>query len=94
MKLLSAVVSDTTGASFQIWDYSQSKPPTYRPFTLLVTGTFGGGTAKVQVSNDNSAWVDAYSTTSAVGILFESTARFVRGVLTGSTSPSLTMELT
>lgn len=92
--LLNAISADTTGNSVQIWDYSQSHLG-YRPFTILIRGTLGGGTAKIQISNDNINWIDGYTTTSVpVPLLFECTARFVRGVLTGSTSPSLTLELT
>jgi hypothetical protein len=94
MKLLSASTTDNTTTSWQVSDYFQAHLG-YRPFTLIVSGTMGGATVTIQISNDNNTWATAYTTTAAIAILFESTARYVRAVQSGSSgSTSITVELT
>jgi len=63
--------------------------------TVYCWGTFGGATVTVEVSPDGSNWfsVTGLSFTSADAINMEVRARYVRGVVTGGTSPSVNMLL-
>lgn len=57
---------------------------------MQVTGTFGGGTVKLQGSNEGSTWVDlkdltgtAIGITTAGGVEFTASARYIRPLITG-----------
>jgi hypothetical protein len=67
---------------------------------LQVSGTFGGATAKVQISNDNTNWVDvkdlsgtAIAITEAGGAEFSTAAIYVRPLVTGGSGTALTISL-
>jgi hypothetical protein len=67
---------------------------------LQVSGTFGGATAKVQLSNDGTNWVDAkdlsgtaIAITAAGGAEFSTAAVYVRPLVTGGSGTSLTISL-
>lgn len=67
---------------------------------MQVTGTFGGAAAKLQVSNDNTNWVDArdisgnlISISAAGGSEFSTAAVYVRPLVTGGTGTELTVTL-
>lgn len=63
--------------------------------TAYVSGTWGGGSAKLQVSPDGTLWLDAVAAITADGKLALSgvLARKVRVNLAGATSPALTVNL-
>ena len=62
-----------------------------------VEGTFGGATAKLQGSNDNTNWADldvagtatALAHTAAGGSEFVASCRYIRPLVTGGTSEDL-----
>src|SRR5690606_22699135 len=66
--------------------------------SVTVTGTFGGGTVTLEGSNDGSNWVALKNhantpislTDEGIESVLEHT-RYVRPVLTGATSPDLTI---
>lgn len=66
-------------------------------FTIYASGTFGGGTLKVQASPDGSAWFDVpngggtLQLTSAGIMTVAIAADALRVVLSGATSPSLSV---
>jgi hypothetical protein len=67
---------------------------------MQVTGTFGGAAAKLQVSNDNTNWVDAkdisgttISIIAAGGVEFSTSAVYVRPLVTGGSGTSLSVTL-
>jgi hypothetical protein len=67
---------------------------------IQATGTFGGATAKLQVSNDNTNWVDARDITgvligilAAGGVEFSTSAVYIRPLVTGGSSTNLTITI-
>lgn len=59
---------------------------------IQAVGTFGGGTVKLQGSNDNTNWVDlndvtgtAIGLTAAGGAEFTTSALYIRPIITGGT---------
>jgi hypothetical protein len=67
---------------------------------MQVSGTFGGATAKLQLSNNGTSWTDArdisgnlISITAAGGAEFSTAAIYVRPLVTGGSGTSLTVTL-
>jgi hypothetical protein len=67
---------------------------------IQATGTFGGASAKLQVSNDNTNWVDAKDLTGAVvgltaagGAEFSTAAVYIRPLVTGGSGTNLTITI-
>ena len=66
-----------------------------------VEGTFGGATAKLQGSNDNTNWADldiaytstALAVTAAGGAEFIASCRYIRPLVTGGTSEDLNIHI-
>lgn len=93
MKLLNAQTTNATGSTTDLADVARNFSE--RSYTVVCYGTFNGATVKLQVSPDNSNWIDAYSFTSQDGIMYDGGLRYVRGVLSSAGgSTSLTLELT
>ncbi len=62
--------------------------------TIAATGTFGGGTLTVQLSNDGTNWFSSGLTIAAAGkVDLAIPAKFVRGNLAGATTPSLNVTM-
>jgi hypothetical protein len=94
MKLLDTITTNTTGSSFDLKDVSRNLTGTVS-YTVACFGTFNGATVKLQVSPDNTNWIDAYSFTTQEGIIYDGGFRYARGVLSSAgASTSLTLELT
>lgn len=76
--------------------------PGPEPFLLVLRGTWGGGTIKLQATVDDTNWVDCkddsgtaitYTADCAVGLNLPPGAKY-RLTLSGSTAPSLTWAIT
>lgn len=71
---------------------------TINPVRMSLTGTFGGGTAKLQVQDPNEAWVDVAggSFTAVTDTLFDFPKMSVNDLrvdISGSTTPALVVWL-
>lgn len=63
---------------------------------LVVRGTFGGATVKLQISDDGSNWVDitdASFTSAAAKLLTVPTGAILRANIAGGTAASLTVAI-
>jgi len=67
---------------------------------MQAAGTFGGATVKLQVSNDNTNWVDAKDITGTVvgllaagGVEFSTAAVYIRPLVTGGSGTNLTVTI-
>lgn len=62
------------------------------PWSYFVHGTFSGATVTIELSYDNTNWFDAGISVTAAGMgTVERYAPYARAVITGGTSPSLTV---
>lgn len=97
----------------ELWTYdnldtADSSPTPIEPGGTLpifcsvqATGTFGGGTVKVQGSNDNTNWVDLKDTgglaieiTGDGGAQFFSAYRYLRPLITGGSGDDVDVYIT
>ena len=94
MKLLDAVTSNGDGDAVDLQDVRRNLNGTVS-YTVACYGTFNGATIKLQVSPDNSNWIDAYSFTTQEGVIYDGGFRYIRGsVSSAGASTSITLELT
>jgi len=90
MKILNAAGTGN-GDSYELRTGGKNAKENIR--TVYVYGTFGGTTVTVQISPDGTNWftVTGLSFTDVGAINMEARAAFIRGVVTGGTTPSITM---
>jgi len=63
---------------------------------LIVRGTFGGATVRLQISDDGANWVDindAFFTAASAQLLIVPGGALLRATITGGTAASLTVAL-
>ena len=89
-------------------DTEDSSPPKITPGgteplagSIQAVGTFGGGTVKLQGSNDNTNWVDLNDTAGTVigltaegGAEFSSSFLYLRPLITGGTGDDVDVFIT
>jgi opacity protein-like surface antigen len=93
--------ADTDPSSIEIngTNYQVQGKPTQGFFHAY--GTFGGGTAKLQGSNDDTNWVDldiahsstALALTAAGGAEFSASCRYIRPLITGGTGDDIDVSI-
>lgn len=88
---------DTAPTAIELGRKGSQVMPTGTHGFFQVEGTFGGATAKLQGSNDNTNWADldiagtatALAHTAAGGSEFVASCRYIRPLVTGGTSEDL-----